>query len=542
MIQKHKLIFLSLASGLILALSWPAGGFPFLAFVALVPLFFMESHILEHRRDYHRYSVFLYSWLAFGVFNLLTTWWILFATIPGMIVAVLLNSLFMALPWALMHYARRLLPGKQGVVTLVLFWLTFERLHSLWELSWSWLDLGNVFATVPRWVQWYEYTGVAGGTLWVLAINILAYLLLSEILSGRPRVRRLFWHGLFLLAGILIPLLLSLQIWNNYEEKHDPAEVVIVQPGRDPYQKAESAQDVMERVQHMLELARSKVSPQTRFVVAPEGASPSGIWIEDEERHPMVFSIRQFQEDYPRAAWVFGSFSYQMYYSPNQASRSARPYGDSGRFYDAYNSAVMVPFNAPVQYYHKSKLVPGIERMPFFTYLGPVGRMVERFGGIAGSLGTQDQRSVFDTEFLPAVAPVICYESIYGDYMREYMLRGASMIFVITNDGWWRDTPGYRQHNQYARLRAIEFRRSIARSASTGISSFIDQKGNIIKSTNWWEADAMAENLNQNQRLTFFTIQGNFLGKLAVFLTILLIFYMISQRIIARPGQKSVVR
>ncbi|MFO7999345.1 MAG: nitrilase-related carbon-nitrogen hydrolase, partial [Bacteroidales bacterium] len=124
-----------------------------------------------------------------------------------------------------------------------------------------------------------------------------------------------------------------------------------------------------------------------------------------------------------------------------------------------------------------------------------------------------------------------------GDYMRGYNIQGAGLIFIITNDGWWRNTPGHRQHNQYARLRAIESRKSIARAASTGISSFINQRGDILKQSAWWEPTSMNQTLNKNHRLTFFTLHGNILGKLSLFLSFLLVLYMGSQWIIRRRSQ-----
>ncbi len=529
---------LSITSGLLMALSWPSGGFPFLALAGLVPLFFIEDHILKHRNNYQKYAVFVYSWLAFLIFNLLTTWWILYASVAGMVVAVTLNSLFMAIPWAVMHQTRKVLPGRQGPLALIILWLAFEYLHGLWELSWSWLDLGNAFAAWPQWVQWYEYTGASGGTLWILVVNLLLFLLISQLLTPHKPLRKLFWYALLLGVAIIIPMLLSFSIGRNYHEIPDPIEVVVIQPGDDPYQRAETNQQIRQKISRMMELARDQITPDTRFVVAPEGASPTGIWAGQEEDHPMVEAIRQFQQEHPQAAWIFGSFVYKMYSNVNEAPPNALPYRDTPRYYEAFNSAVMVPVEGPVQLYHKSKLVPGIERMPFTWLLRPLGGLVERFGGIAGSLGTQKERSVFEGPEGPAVAPVICYESIYGDYMTEYVTKGAALIFVITNDGWWRNTPGYRQHNQYARLRAIETRRSIARAASTGISSFIDQKGDFLQKTAWWESTAIRQSINQNDQLTYYSVHGNFLGKISVFIALLLIMYLISQGIIKKDKQR----
>jgi apolipoprotein N-acyltransferase len=118
--------------------------------------------------------------------------------------------------------------------------------------------------------------------------------------------------------------------------------------------------------------------------------------------------------------------------------------------------------------------------------------------------------------------------------MTEYIRRGATMIFVLTNDGWWRNTPGHRQHHEYARLRAIEMRRPIVRAASTGFSSFIDQKGQVLQKTGWWEETSLRETLNQNQQLTYFALQGNVAGKISLFLSILLLLAMVSRKWIRR--------
>jgi apolipoprotein N-acyltransferase len=98
-------------------------------------------------------------------------------------------------------------------------------------------------------------------------------------------------------------------------------------------------------------------------------------------------------------------------------------------------------------------------------------------------------------------------------------------MFVITNDGWWEDTPGYKQHLSFSKLRAIETRRSIARSANTGISAFINQKGEILKSTNWWEQAVIKSKLYLNNKQTFYTKHGDMIGRIASFLAVLMLLY-----------------
>lgn len=150
--------------------------------------------------------------------------------------------------------------------------------------------------------------------------------------------------------------------------------------------------------------------------------------------------------------------------------------------------------------------------MPFPSIFGYLDDFAIDLGGTTGSLGYQESPSVFKSEKITA-APVICYESVYGDYVGDYIRKGANVICIMTNDGWWDDTPGYRQHCQYARLRAIEHRRSIARSANTGISCFINQKGEISQPTEWWVSACIKQEINLNNELTFYTQQGDLLGR-----------------------------
>ena len=532
-LHQNRLLLLSLSSGLLLALAWPARGLPLLAFVAFVPLLFVEEELYQNRSSNKSVRFFLFAWGAFLVWNLFTTWWIMFATLPGMITAVLLNSLFMAIPWWLMHLCRRICSKRQGVFPIVFFWLGFEYLHTKWDLSWNWLDLGNVFAGWPRWVQWYEFTGTAGGAIWVLLFNMVLFYFIRELRLTSAFTKRARWYSAIAAALFIVPLALSLRIYATYVEKVDPVEVVIVQPAEDPYQNPQTIEEAVGRTKKMIALAASMITDSTKFVVTPEATLPEGIWRGQEGLNRHVLLIQDFMMRNPQINWVAGSLVYQLYGpETTEIPYTARPLEATRYYFDSFNAAVMFDKHGQFSYYYKSMLVPGIERMPFFRFLQPVGRLVEKFGGTAGSLGTQEYRGVFaHTTTGDVLGPVICYESIYGDFMSGFIRNGATMIFVLTEDGWWRRTPGHRQHHEYARLRAIEFRRPVVRAAGTGISSFIDQKGAVQQRTQWWEPTAIRGTVNQNSELTYFARFGNVAGRIAVFFSGLLILAMLSARI-----------
>ncbi|MBC8342434.1 MAG: apolipoprotein N-acyltransferase, partial [Bacteroidetes bacterium] len=121
------------------------------------------------------------------------------------------------------------------------------------------------------------------------------------------------------------------------------------------------------------------------------------------------------------------------------------------------------------------------------------------------------------------------YESVFGDYMSQFVQKGANLIVVITNDGWWGNTSGYHQHYLYARLRAIEFRKNIVRSANTGISCFINSDGKILQKTGWWEAAVIKQNIAIGSKTTFYAKMGDYLGRISAFLSVIMILLIISR-------------
>ena len=155
---------------------------------------------------------------------------------------------------------------------------------------------------------------------------------------------------------------------------------------------------------------------------------------------------------------------------------TARQIKNEDLWYDAYNSAIFISKNNEISIYHKTKLVPGAEKIPFPLILNNISALSVDLGGVSGSLGSDNTITTFNTN-TKEVLPLICYESIYGDLNTS---KNFDLMCIITNDGWWKKTSGYKQHFSYAKLRAIEQKRSIIRCANTGISGVINYKGEVI--------------------------------------------------------------
>lgn len=522
-------LLLAIASAAMLILAWPPRTLAPLALIAFIPLLWLIRDIAEDSDSSGRKGrlVFRYSWLTFFLWNITCSWWIYYAHWSGMVASTLFNSTAMALMMVAYYRGYKAIGSQRALISLPVYWLTFEYIILRWDLSWPWMNLGNVFANLPSLVQWYEYSGSPGGTLWIWVVNILLYTWLVrfkfDYQVGRQMLRLLARITLL----VLIPMTLSLQLMNQFASSDETADVVLVQPNVDPYNEKFNTNEERQ-VRRMLTLADSVMDPEVDFILVPETALPGGLQEGRLEKAPSVMLIKSWLQNYPNTTMIIGASTYRIYQTTLEASETAR-YSQRGQyFYDVYNTALQITANDSVRVYHKSKLVVGVEQMPFRKVLKPLlGEVAINLGGTTGTLGTQEDRSVFRHPSKDiSVAPIICWESVFGEYVTDYALEGADFFGIITNDGWWRDTDGYQQHFAYARLRAVENRRAVARSANTGISGFIDARGMPEQMLGWDRAGALRQKVYLNKQATLYQQYGDILGRIAVFLAVIFILYV----------------
>ena len=505
-------IGLAVLSGLLIAAAWPVRGLVPLAFVAFIPLLYLQDRIGD-KENPEKGSIFWLSFIAFVVWNGLTTWWVWKTTAFGTIAMIILNSLFMTIVFWAYHFVKtRLYDNKKGYYLLIIFVLAFEYLHLNWQLNWPWLNLGNVFSHHHSWIQWYEFTGIAGGTLWVLLSNVLIYKYLKNHTST-------LIHLLLLILLLFIPLIISKIMYYSYEEQGEDVEIVVVQPNLDPYSEefTLTAPEIMRR---NLSVAAPLVTENTRFVVSPESAIQENIWLERIDNYYSIRELRRFVDKHPQTCYVIGISAYGL--APDDAKNdfAARKFFDADKYFYAYNTATLITEDS-IQLYHKSRLTPGAESMPSWWILRMLKNSTLDLGGTVGTLKKDSEARTlsFDNH---KVGTLICYESVFGEYVTDFVKKGADLLFVITNDGWWGNSPGHKQHLEFSKLRAIETRRSVARSANTGISGFINQRGDIVEQSKYWEQTALRNTLKANDKQTFYVLYGDYIYKISVFLTALL--------------------
>jgi apolipoprotein N-acyltransferase len=536
--KRFHMLLLAILSALLFSIPFFQWGTGLFLMVAFVPLLFVEDEIATRKRkrkkSERRGRVIWYALLTFSVFVLLTTWWVYYATWTGIVASVIVNGGYMTLTFLVFHHTRRRLGDRLGYASLAIFWLAFEFLYIRAQINFPWIVLGNGFANDVRLIQWYEWTGVLGGSLWALAMNVVIFKLVKGWLAKRSFAanrNKISW----VLAILFIPLLFSLIRFYTYEEKDDPYEMVVLQPNIDPYEKF-GAIPQEKQTEYLLHLADSLVTPETDYIIGPETFINNGVWVSLIADHPEILKLKQFLKKFPKAKFVLGASTYKLYTEPSEFTSSSQPYRGGPNRYDYFNSAFQLDSSGEIPLYHKSRLVTGVETMPHKELLGFLENLVVNLGGTMRGNGSQAYRETFvSPQDGTRVAPVICWESVFGEYVTDYVAKaGANFIFILTNDGWWRDTPGHRQHNSYARLRAIENRRSVARSANTGISSLIDQRGVELARIGWWKRSGLRGMLNKNDKITFYTKNGDYLGRIAVLLTVILLLYAMVFRYIKK--------
>ncbi len=532
--KKYHLLLLSVLSGLLFTLGWPANGFPGLLFIAFVPLFFIDNYIDKHRDRFNRYSIWFYVYPAFLIWNGLCTWWVWNATPGGGVAAVVVNAFFMALVFNIYHISKRnIYPSRNALFILALYWISFEYFHLNWDMNWPWLNLGNGFANYVKWIQWYEFTGTFGGTLWILVINILIYRTIKTFLSS-PFSFRSSLFGLGSILIIAIPLIISFVIYRNYKEDYRPVRIIITQPNVDPYTEQYSLPPSVV-INRNLSEAEPYLDEHTDFIVSPESAIQERIWERAVEQYRSLNLLKQFIHEHPHTSIIIGASTRKEFLPGDEISATARKFIDVDKYYDAFNTAFYLDTGNIRQWSHKSRLTPGVESMPFPKYLKFLESLAIDMGGTVGSLGVDPEPKVFvrASDSLKTAAP-ICFESIFGEFFAGFVRNGAELIFVITNDGWWGNTPGYKQHFSFSRMRAIENRRSIARSANTGISAFINQRGDVMQELGYWIPGALSQTLNANTKLTFYTRYGDYIARISSFITAILLLFTIASILIKR--------
>lgn len=524
--MKRNLV-LAVISGLFLGLSFPPSPLYTLAYVGFIPLFLLFERLETFSQH------FRYGYVAMFVFNAVTLYWVggfTHGRDPYLMLSggalLLFHPLLSSIPIWLYALTRKGRGLWFQLVAFAFFWVGWEYVHSLGEVSFPWITLGNSQSYDTNRIQIAEFTSVYGLSFMILLFNILAYVLLIRTASknwtfrSRPAILTIIALGMV----YFVPWIYG--EWRiatlDQEGSSGRLRVGIVQPNIDPWEKwgegFASKQEAYERQLNVLfhmtsELSRDSID----LIVWPETAVP--LYVLLPQNHPHLWRIQRFVDEIRTP--VFSGLPHAQYFHKERAPVTAEKLPSTDDLYvEPYNAATLFsPNSLNHLVYKKIVLVPFAERIPYAQYVPFLIEPLKWSVGISG-WGKGTDTLVFgvattmgDTARFGAM---ICYESVFPDFVRQFVRKGAEFLIVITNDSWWGNTSGAYQHVGMASLRAVENRRWIVHCANGGISAFVDPLGRIHRATSMYTTASIWSTITRENDLSFYGRHGDLFARICL--------------------------
>jgi len=515
------LVFLPLCTGVLLGLSAIPSNIYHLSFVAFIPLLFAGDAVLSYKKPVLTFAlqllialVVFYVWVA--------GYWILqikdFGFLLGL--AVVLPFIFIVPLYILFKKQS----NKFASLYFTAAWLAAEMLLSYYKLGTPFYNLGNNLGANIKLIQWYEYTSISGGSLWILAVNFLLYSIIKSLKISRKKTIQ---SVVILLAVLCIPIIISNIIYTNYKEKGDSKEVLVIHPCKDNF-KEKYRVNIYELMDGYLDIMLPELTESTEYVVLPETAITNAGWVKDFNRNLVFNRFYERTDSFPNLKLIVGAVAYEeipdvekiRHYKKIPGIRYSEKYKT---WYYTYNTALQLEKKQAVQMRVKEGLIPYQEYAPYPQFLPIISQVGP---GFQFSTRSNNQNVFVSSNNLKTTA-YICSEVVNNIHFIEGVRNGARAFFTILNEGWYENQKISHQLLQHSVIRAIENRRCIAQASNMGLSAFINQRGNVIKQALHKPAGYLKHEIKMNRKVTLATSLGNYLGRIAALIAACLYIYIV---------------
>lgn len=530
-------------TGLLLGLSFPPLPFSLLAFVGFVPIFL----ILEKKPK----RPFLLIYLSFSVYHLITNWWLgswqpdadPYLMISG-IAVWLVHPFFFILPFILFRIVRKRTSFEFSILLFPFIWTVFEWMRTFGDIAYPWLTIGYTQVYNIYWIQFIDITGIFGASFFIVLFNSLVLILIKKIQENKllPEPSDLFKiQGIkpiliIIISIIALPYIYGFFKINQYnfdkiKTRNSIARIGVVQGNINPWRKWETSTLDQIFLHRDIQDSLIKAVGMLDLVVWPETAITFHS-IELNSEYSFDFLLDNLIRN---RISLFSGFADIVFLKPGEkiSATSKKYLGDESKYYNSFNSAIVLNYN-PVttknpQIYHKMRLTPFGERVPYVEQMKFALKWLEWGVGISSwSIGTEQKNLIVENpEKKFRIAPIICIESVFPDFVRNFSKLGADVFCIITNDGWYDNTFGPEQHYQIAVARAIENRKFIVRSANTGVSGVIQPNGMSLIKAPQYQSIAFASEVPLMKELTFYALSGDWLPFMCCFVLFVAIIYSI---------------
>ncbi|MFI5304950.1 MAG: apolipoprotein N-acyltransferase [Nitrospiria bacterium] len=512
MAQKIKLkdILLAVLTGFLLVLSFPKWDMEEFAWVAFIPLFFA----IENKNPL---QAFYLGWVSGLIFFFGSLNWIIstivtyghISWLTGLLAFLLMIFILASYPgifsWGI-RFCSNTIPIPKAILNPIL-WTGLEFLRGHFFIPFPWDSLGYSQYRHLWLIQFADLTSVYGISFLIILINTVIFEVIFIF----------FYHGklekfpfvfswvpiiaaFFLLIAILAYGKIRLVLPNNGKT----VKVSVIQGNIDQNKKWDERYR-NETLSNYETLSRKAAENHPDVILWPETSVPFLFEREREYRESLCQFVKSLH-----IPLLFGSPALDKTPSGNEWFNSAYLINSDGILVDRYDKINLVPFG---------------EYIPFQSILFFVNKLTEGIGDFKGG----NRPTVFALPEHP-FGTLICFEVIFPELFRKFVNQGAVFMTTITNDAWFGDTSAPYQHLSMVVFRAVENRTPIARAANTGISGFIDSRGNVLATTSLFVPDQITVDLKYYEERTFYTQYGDIFGWSVLSACILLIGFALMKR------------
>lgn len=440
------------------------------------------------------------------VTNSLLLYWITWATLPGVLGAILALSLYTAFLFLFYSWMQKIFREK-SLIFFPFLWVMMEYGRSLLDIGFPWLNLSYTQTYFLPLIQYASYTGNYGISFWIVWINVLFYVGIKNF--AYPKRVLIYLSVIALL--FLLPYLHGQKVLSQ-AELDDKISIAMVQ-GNIP-QDVKWDYDMLDYNFEVFVDLTKKIPEKVDLILWPETAAPCYI-----KSEPKYFSLVKSLADTLQTPVLLGTNDYLM------TDEGKYLYFNSAFYFKPQDNSAPEQGNPVV--YNKIHLVPFSEWVPYPKLLGWLYKI--KFG-LSDYTPGKDYVLFENPE--GKFATLICFEAVFPDLVRKFVLKGADFLVNITNDGWFGKTSGPYQHAQINVFRSIENRRSIARCANTGVSMFVDPYGRIKSKTKIYVQKTLSGEISKRNELTFYTRYGDFFARVISLVSIMILAYTILRKLV----------
>lgn len=496
-------LILVLISSILLILSFPNFNLEFLAWIALVPLFFAIDSQKPSR-------TFLLSYLSGALFFLGTVYWLIHVTLPGMIAVVLYLALYFGLFGLILSYGSWV--TNYGLLLFIpSVWVTLEliRSHFLTGFGWNLLAHSQSY-TLPV-IQIADITGAYGVSFIIVMVNTAIFLTIKNF-------RKKLYSLTYLAAAIFI-IYISVA-YGTYRLKNifagEGLKVAVIQ-GNIPQVRKWDANFREEILSKYEKLTREAAREKADLVIWPETSVPGFL----ETERDLFERVRNLAMEI-KTPILAGA--------PRESSKPAEAYynstylfSDDGRLVDKYDKIHLVPFGEYVPAKDLFSFVENFAPSPIGDFTAGSNYTIFKF---MVERSAENYKLKWKLIKKVKFSTLICFEDIFPDIAREFVKRDADFLVNMTNDAWFGRSSAAYQHAQNSVFRAVENRVNVVRAANTGLSCFIDQKGLITAAVGPSGKEIFTEGYRIHELVltktrTFYTVYGDIFAHLCVIMAML---------------------